>query len=377
MTGTVPATMAAVLLTGHGGMDRLVYRTEVEVPSPAAGEVLVKVSACGMNNTDVWVRQGAYGTEEDAAQVSSWRRQGNTLTFPRIQGADTVGPIVAVGDGVPPSRIGERVMVDFSIYNRDDDSLADIDYMGHGRDGGYAEYQTLPAENAHVVDTDLSDIELATFCCAYLTGERMLERAGLKAGERVLVTGASGGVGSGIVQLARARGAIPYAVVGRGKEQAVLDLGAEAVVSRGVADLPAAVNGAANGRPIDVVADLVGGAVFNDLLRILRPEGRYTTAGAIGGPVVQLDLRTMYLKQLQLHGSSQGTRADFRRVVRYIEEKKVRPVVGGVYKLSDFHRAQTDFMAKDFVGKLVVVPDAMWNDDHDVGRFQVRSAGLA
>ena len=157
----------------------------------------------------------------------------------------------------------------------------------------------------------------------------------------------------------------------------MLDLGAEAVVSRGVADLPAAVNGAANGQPIDVVADLVGGAVFNDLLRILRPEGRYTTAGAIGGPVVQLDLRTMYLKQLQLHGSSQGTRADFRRVVRYIEEKKVRPVVGGVYKLSDFHRAQTDFMAKDFVGKLVVVPDAMWNDDHDVVRFQVRSAGLA
>ena len=122
---------------------------------------------------------------------------------------------------------------------------------------------------------------------------------------------------------------------------------------------------------------LVGGAVFNDLLRILRPEGRYTTAGAIGGPVVQLDLSTMYLKQLQLHGSSQGTRADFRRLVRYIEEKKIRPVVGGVYKLSDFHRAQTDFMAKDFVGKLVVVPDAMWNDDHDVGRFQVWSAGLA
>ena len=98
--------------------------------------------------------------------------------------------------------------------------------------------------------------------------------------------------------------------------------------------------------------------MFNDLLKILRPEGRYTTAGAIGGPLVQLDLRTMYLKQLQLHGSSQGTRTDFRRLVRYVEEKKIRPLVGGVYTLSDFHRAQTDFMAKGFVGKLVVVPDA-------------------
>lgn len=358
MTKTVPQKMRAVLLTGHGGLEKLVYREDVPVPVPAAGEVLVEVTACGMNNTDVWVRQGAYGTEEDAAAVSTWRRQGNTLTFPRIQGTDTVGHIVAVGDRVPESRIGERVMVDFSIYNRDDDSLADIDYMGHGRDGGYAEYQALPAENAHVVDTDLTDVQLATFCCAYLTGEQMLERAGLKAGERVLVTGASGGVGSGIVQLARARGAIPYAVVGSGKEQALLDIGAEAVITRGITDLIAAVDEATGGQPIDVVADLVGGSIFNDLLRILRPEGRYTTAGAIAGPVVQLDLRTMYLKQLQLHGSSQGTRADFRRIVRYIEQGKIKPLVGGVYKLSEFHRAQTDFMAKDFVGKLVVVPDA-------------------
>lgn len=360
-SSSLPATMAAVLLTGHGGPEKLVYRTDVPVPRPAPGEVVVKVTACGMNNTDVWVRQGAYGREDDPAAVSSWRRQGNTLTFPRIQGTDTVGTIAAVGEGVPASRKGERVMVDFSIYNRDDDSLADIDYMGHGRDGGYAEYQALPAENAHVVDTDLSDVELATFCCAYLTGEQMLERAALKAGERVLVTGASGGVGSGIVQLARARGAVPYAIVGEGKEQALTDIGAEAVVTRGAGDLIAAVAAATGGQPIDVVADLIGGSMFNDLLRILRPEGRYTTAGAIAGPVVQLDLRTMYLKQLQLNGSSQGTRGDFRRIVRYIEEKKIRPLVGGVYPLSEFNRAQADFMAKAFVGKLVVVPDRVLN----------------
>lgn len=351
--------MAAVVLTGHGGLEKLEYRTDFTVPRPGVGEVLIRVTACGMNNTDVWVRQGAYGTEADPAAVSTWRRQANTLTFPRIQGADSVGRIVAVGEGVSGSRIGERVMVDFSIYNRDDDSLADIDYMGHGRDGGYAEYQALPAENAHVVDTHLTDVELATFCCAYLTGEQMLERARLSAGERILVTGASGGVGSGIVQLARARGAIPYAVVGPGKEEQILALGAEAVVTRDSGDLVGQVERATSGKAIDVVADLVGGPMFNALLSILRPEGRYTAAGAIAGPVVQLDLRTMYLKQLQLHGSSQGTRADFRRLVEYIEAGKIRPVVGGVYNLSDFHRAQTDFMAKNFVGKLVVVPDRL------------------
>ncbi|MGN8020436.1 alcohol dehydrogenase family protein [Phyllobacterium sp. 22229] len=356
----VSRTMSAVLLTGHGDLDKLVYRTDVPVAQPAAGEVLIEISACGMNNTDVWVRQGAYGTENDANAVSTWRRQEPTLTFPRIQGTDIVGHIVAVGSGVTSGRTGERVMVDFSIYNREDDSLADIDYIGHGRDGGYAEYVAVPAENAHVVNTDMTDVELATFCCAYLTGEQMLERAGLQSGERLLVTGASGGVGSGIVQLARARGAIPYAVVGAGKEQALLDIGAEAVITRGDGDLVMAVERALNGRPVDVVADLVGGPLFNDLLRILRPEGRYTTAGAIAGPVVQLDLRTMYLKQLQLHGSSQGTRADFRRIVRYIEDGKIKPLVGGVYPLSEFHRAQSDFMAKAFVGKLVVVPDAKY-----------------
>lgn len=361
-TETIPATMRAVVLTGHGGPEKLVYRDDVPVPKPAAGEVLIEVTACGMNNTDVWVREGAYGTEADPTAVSSWRGRGDrsTLTFPRIQGTDTVGRIVAVGAGVPAARIGERVMVDFSIYNRDDDSLADIDYMGHGRDGGYAEYMALPADHAHRIDTPMSDVELATFCCAYLTGEHMLDRARVAAGERVLVTGASGGVGSGIVQLCRARGAIPYAVVGSGKEEAVLAVGAEAVVTRDAGDLVSAVERATKGRPIDVVADLVGGAMFNDLLRILRPEGRYTTAGAIAGPVVELDLRTMYLKHLELHGSSQGTRGAFRRLVRYIEEGKLKPLVGGVYRLSDFHRAQADFMAKGFVGKLVVVPDSKW-----------------
>jgi NADPH:quinone reductase-like Zn-dependent oxidoreductase len=356
----LPAKMAAVQLTGHGGLDKLVYRDDVARPEPAAGEVLIAVSACGMNNTDVWVRQGAYGTEDDPDAVSSWRRGRNTLSFPRIQGADTAGHIVAVGETVPESRIGERVMVDFSIYNRADDSLADIDYIGHGRDGGYAEFVCVPANHAHQVQRNISDAELATFCCAYLTGEHMLDRAKVQAGERVLVTGASGGVGSGLVQLCRARGAIPYALVGKGKEPAIAAIGAEAVITRGEGDLVDAVRAATGDAEIDVVADLVAGPLFNDLLRILRPEGRYTTAGAIAGPVVQLDLRTVYLKQLQIHGSSQGTRGAFRRLVRYIEEGRVKPLLGGLYRLSDFHRAQKDFMAKHFIGKLVVVPDSQW-----------------
>lgn len=359
---TPPATMHAVVLTGHGGLDKLEYRDDVPVPEPAPGEVLLEVSACGMNNTDVWVRQGAYGLEDDPEAVSTWRRGRSTLEFPRIQGTDSVGTIVAVGDGVSEDRIGQRVMVDFSIYNRDDDSLADIDYIGHGRDGGYAEFQTVPADHAHVVDSSITDAELATFCCAYLTGEHMLDRARVAEGERVLITGASGGVGSGLIQLVRARGAIPYAVTSAGKADAVKEIGAEGVVLRGEGDLVESVEAVLDGHPVDVVADLVAGDMFNDLLRILRPEGRYTTSGAIAGPVVDLDLRTMYLKHLELHGSSQGTRAAFRRLVGYIESGAIGPLLGGTYPLSEFHRAQTDFMEKGFVGNLVVVPDAKWDE---------------
>jgi NADPH:quinone reductase-like Zn-dependent oxidoreductase len=117
---------------------------------------------------------------------------------------------------------------------------------------------------------------------------------------------------------------------------------------------------ATGGEPIDVVADLVAGPLFNDLITILRPEGRYTTAGAIGGPVVQLDLRRIYLKHLQLHGSSQGTRSAFRRLVRYIEAGTIKPLLWKTYPLSRIHDAQRDFKSKEYVGKLVLQPDAVW-----------------
>ncbi len=352
----IPSMMKAVVLTGHGGLDRLEYR-DCPVPVPGPGEVLLEVRACGMNNTDVWVREGAYGTDDDPSAVASWRRGKPTLSFPRIQGADTVGTIVAVGDGVDAARIGERILVDFSIYNTDGDSLADVDYIGHGRDGGYAEYCALPAENAHRIDSALSDAELATFCCAYLTAEHMLDRARVAAGERVLVTGAAGGVGGALIQLCRVRGAIPYALTSAAKADAVRALGAEGIALRDRGAWVEQVLDGLAGAPLDVVADVVAGPLFRDLISLLRPEGRYTTAGAFAGGLVEFDLRTVYLKHLEIHGSSQGTRAAFRRLHGYIEAGKLAPNLYATYRLSEFHRAQTAFMEKGYVGKLVVIPD--------------------
>ena len=358
---TVPRVMKAMILTGHGGPDKLEYVEDFPTPSPGPGEVLLQVHACGVNNTDIWVREGAYGTQDNPDDVSSWRRDAEpTLIFPRIQGADIVGTIVAAGAGADESRLGQRVMVDFSIYNTESDSLANIDYIGHGRDGGFAEYCVVPDENAHMVATDMSDAELATFCCAYLTGEHLLNRARVSSGENVLVTGASGGVGSGLIQLCRARGAVPYAVVSQGKEQLLLDIGAERVVTRGRDDLEQQVKEMMDGKPVDVVTDLVAGPMFKSLINVLRPEGRYAIAGAIAGPVVELDLRTIYLKHLEIHGSSQGTRGDFQDLLKHIETKKIKPLLAATYPLSEMHRAQADFLKKGFVGKLVIVPDQFY-----------------
>jgi NADPH:quinone reductase-like Zn-dependent oxidoreductase len=144
---SVPETMAAMLLTGHGGVDRLVYHTDVSVPAPGRGEVLVQVTATAKNNTDRKAREGLYPTK-DKGEVTSFAMGGSpTLTFPRIQGADIAGRVVAVGEGVETSRIGERGLLDFNLYadERRDINLTP-DYYGHGADGGFAEYVAVPSD---------------------------------------------------------------------------------------------------------------------------------------------------------------------------------------------------------------------------------------
>lgn len=349
--------MKAVLLTGHGGPERLTYREDLPRPEPAEGEVLIEVGAAGVNNTDLWTREGAYGTEDNPQAAGGWRR-GRPMVFPRIQGADIAGRIVAAGGGVREARIGERVLVDPVVYDAGSgrEGLAEAELIGSERDGGFAEYVTVPSSNAHAIETSLTDEELATFPTAYLTALGMLNRARLTAGEVLLVTGASGGVGSAALQLARARGARTVAIVGAGKEDRARELGAEALVVRGTAELSSAVRRAAGGWPMDVVADVVGGEAFPELLNALKPFGRYVTAGAIAGPVVNLDLRTLYLKHLKLIGSTVGTSEEFSDLVQYVTQARVKPLLAGVYPLSQIREAQRAFEDKDFFGKLVLVP---------------------
>ncbi len=344
--------MRAVLLTGFGGPEKLVIRDDVPLPRLAAEDVLIKVGACGVNNTDLWTRQGAYGREDDPNAISSWQ----PIQFPRIQGSDIVGRIVEVGVDFPSNRVGERVIVDPTLYSGGGEGLFEAGFIGSSRDGGFAEFASVPAVNAHPIKSDLSDAELATFPVAYVTGEHMLNRARLQPGETILITGASGGVGSGLVQLSRIRQAKVTAIAGRGKEEAVRQIGAEIVITRQVDDLYEAVFQSIGQRPVDVIADVVGGENFPTLIRLLRTGGRIVTAGAIAGPVVQFDLRTIYLNHVELFGSTLGTRKEFNDLVRYIETDRLTPLLAGTYPLEDIAQAQKDFESKDFVGKLVIVP---------------------
>jgi len=248
---------------------------------------------------------------------------------------------------VDAGRIGDRVLVDPVLRPASGAPL----YFGSDTQGAFAEFAAVPASNACAVRSTLSDVELASFPCAYLAAENMLARAGVVAGERVLVTGASGGVGSAAVQLAKRRGARVTALAGGAKSAAIQALGASRVLPR-EADLSFEL-----GREsIDAVIDVVGGARFAQLLELLARTGRYAVAGAIAGPVVELDLRTLYLKDLRLLGCTIPDPQLFPNLIRYIERGEIHPVISATYPLSEIAAAQTNFMQKSHIGKIVLVP---------------------
>lgn len=364
---SIPARMRAVRTTGHGGLEKLEYREDVPTPTPGDDEVLVKVGACGMNNTDINTRTawysksvtrgtdagGAGGFEESRSDDSTWGGEG--LVFPRIQGADVAGTIVGAGRNVDATRLGERVLVDPWLRDPDDPgNRARAGYFGSERDGGYAEYATVPVRNAFAIRSTLSDAELATFPCSYSTGEYMLTRANLDRDETILITGASGGVGSGLVQLAKRRGARVIAVAGAGKMDAVKSIGADQVIPRDAPDLVAAVCAAAPGGQVQVVADVVGGEGFPALLELLERGGRYVTSGAIAGPAVNLDLRTLYLKDLTLYGATVMPEGIFESLVGYIEREEIRPLLAKTFPLSRVAEAQSEFLLKRHVGNFAI-----------------------
>lgn len=349
---TQPSLMSGVALMGHGGPDMLEWKDDLPVPVIGAGEVLLKVLAAGVNNTDINTRTGWYSksvtgaTSDDtiATDTSDGTWDGHALTFPHIQGADCCGEIIAVGDGVDPARIGERVIVRAMQNWVQADGSVKVLTQGSERQGAFAQFMAARSIDAVCVKSTWTDIELASIPCATTTAEGMLQRANLGA-ENVLITGASGGVGSAAIQLAKRRGATVWAVTKADKADELRAIGADHIVER---DTPFPDT------HFDVVIDLVAGPRFDDLLNALKPQGRYVASGAIAGPLVTLDVRTLYLKDLSLLGSTAQPDHIIHDVIGYIARGEIKPLVAKTYPMQDIRTAQAAFAQKTYIGKIVL-----------------------
>ena len=352
----LPGTMKAVITTGVGGYEKLEYR-DAPVPEAGPGELLLQVLAAGVNNTEINTRLGWYsssvreGTQDtadaEARSDGGWNEQ---TPFPFIQGTDCCGRIVAVGPNGDEARIGQRVIVRACMRENGFESMRTV-WLGSDFDGAFAQYVKVPATEAFAVECDWSDAELASIPCAYGTAENMVERAGIGTGTRVLVPGASGGVGSAVVQLAKRRGAWVIGLTSAGKRDMVRDIGVDHVLTRDVDPLDALGQ-----ESVDVVIDNVAGPRFGTMLKILSRGGRYVSSGAIAGPIVELDMRDMYLKDITLIGCTAWDENVFPNLISYIEAGEIRPLVSATYPLEQIAAAQEAFSGKHHAGKIVLMP---------------------
>jgi len=329
----------AVVTTGNGGFDKLHYR-EVPMPELGAGEVLIKVLAAGVNNTEINTRLGWYSG-------GGWHIP---TPFPFIQGTDCCGIVTQTFDSAHAALVGRRVLVRPCMRPDGFSSMLNI-WMGSDFDGAFAQYVKVPAHEVFPIDSSWTDAELGSIPCSYGSAENMVQRSRVTSGEHVLVAGASGGVGSAVVQLAKVRGATVTAIVGKSKMDEVLRVGADFVVDRD-SDIVSELGE----ERFDVVIDNVGGPHFAGELNTLKRGGRYASSGAIGGPLVNLDLRTMYLKDLTLIGCTAWDEPVFPQLVSYIESNRIKPLVAKTFPLADIAHAQQEFLEKKHVGKFVLIP---------------------
>jgi NADPH:quinone reductase-like Zn-dependent oxidoreductase len=354
-------TMKAVVTLGNGGYEQLVY-CDVARPVPAPTEVLVEVRAAGMNNTEINTRLGWYSASvrnstEAASQTEAvaptQKADGgwNAATpFPFIQGTDCCGIVAEVGDPANRHLLGTRVLVRASMRPHGFSSPENI-WMASDLDGAFAQFVKVPAAEVFPVTCDWSDAELATIPCAYGTAENMIHRAGVGKGMRVLVAGASGGVGSAAIQLAKRRGAHVIGITTAAKMADVRATGADEVIDRGTHPVQALGAGS-----VDVVVDNVAGTGFGAMLDVLRRGGKYVSSGAISGPVVELDMRVFYLKDLTLIGCTGWDEPVFPNLMSYIERGEIRPLLARTWPLAEIVAAQQEFLKKSHVGNFVLIP---------------------
>jgi NADPH:quinone reductase-like Zn-dependent oxidoreductase len=340
--------LKAALFHEFGGPE-VVRIEEAPKPEPGPGEVRLRVAAAALNHLDLWVRRGL----------------PIETTMPHIGGSDVAGVVDQIGPGVTGVEAGDRVVVDPSLpcgrcdACRADHSLFCRDYriLGEHTQGGLAEFVVAPARNLMRVPDGYPLERAAAAPLAYLTAWRgLVSRAGLRSGESVLITGASGGVATAAIAIARWIGADIHAITTTPHVDRVRGLGAGTVYDRLDGDPGAALWAATGKRGVDVVFDSVGQAMFRGNVRSLARGGRLVVYGATTGHEAMLDLRIVFWKQISVLGTTMAEPAEFRAVMERVFAGDLEPVIDDVLPLERAAEAHERLENGDVFGKLVLTP---------------------
>lgn len=335
--------MKAALFSEHGGPE-VVRVADHPLPIPGAGEVRVDVGASALNHLDLWVRRGL----------------PIETTMPHVGGSDVAGTVAALGEGVDPVWLGRRVVVDPSLgYDwYDDPARPGLRLIGEHTDGGLAEAAVVPAANLVPLPDHVSfETAAATSLVGVTAWRGLVTRGSLRAAESVLVTGASGGVGTAAVQIARQREARVFALTsGADNVRRVRELGAEFVYDRLEDGWTDRLREDTEGHGVDLILDSVGEALWKENLRALAVAGRLVTYGATTGAGASVDLRHVFWKQLSILGTTMGTPGEYRSAMASVFAGALKPVIHEVMPLDETRRAHELLEAGDVFGKIVLVP---------------------
>jgi NADPH:quinone reductase-like Zn-dependent oxidoreductase len=333
------------------GAPSVLRLVDLPVPEPGPDEVLVKMLAVSVNHLDLWSRRGMPGVK---------------LPLPLIPGCDGTGEVVRLGPGVSGPRVGTKVLVEPGYSSgksahdlAGNDHLSD-DYQIRGEhfDGLSREYVAIEARFVLPLPEGLDPVPVAAMPLVFLTAWGMLvTRARLQRGESVLVIAGSSGVGSASIQVAKDLGARVVATAGtEGKRRLCRELGADEVVDHGDPAWPGQVRKLLGGRGADVVVEHVGPATWEGSLRALARSGRLVTCGGTTGPLVQIALPHLFIKNQSVLGSTMGPRSSFPEILRKARLGVYRPVVDRVMPLSRIAEAHELLETRQVQGKIVLLP---------------------
>ncbi len=345
--------MRAAIFSEHGGPD-VIRIGETEAPEPGPGEVRIAVRAAALNHLDLWARRGL----------------PFEIPMPHIGGSDVAGVVDALGAGIDEGSggvaLGTRVVVDpalnYEWYRRprSGPSIKEAPFrvLGEHTQGGLAEYCVAPVGNLMEIPEGVSFESTAAAALTFITAwHALLGRGGLSPGETVLVTGASGGVSTAAVQIAKLSGARVYAVTsGPANVEKVKALGADVVYDRLEVDFSRELWRDTEKQGVDLIVDSVGEPMWEGCLRALGVGGRLVSYGGTGGPAVTSDVRAIFWKHLSILGTTMGPPEDFRRVMKLVFEGRLTPVIHEVMPLEETRRAHELLEAGEVFGKLVLVP---------------------